>query len=346
MRHHLYSSAGDSLSAPVLQRMTYEIGAVALVMVTVSVLITRRLTVNLKLLLKIHSAASMKVEEGVYDTRIPIVTSDEFGMIAAQTNGMIDGLRDREYIRETFGRYLSKEVRDVILSTRVPWEAETRNVTILFCDLRGFTSFVESSSPQKVVEKLNQYFTEMVQAIEKRQGLGLQFIGDEIEVVFGAPLDLEDHPSVAVEAAIEMRQRLSDLNRRWEDQGINPFKHGIGIHSGEVVAASIGSPERLSYLMVGDTVNLASRIQGMTKDCDCDILISGETQRLLPDYFSVEYVCTVRVRGKREQTDLFKVSLGESSPNMSLSMSQRLTEVGLSAGCFDLVDRITRLYLV
>lgn len=228
--------------------------------------------------------------------------------IAARTNEMIESLRDdREHIREMFGRYMSKEVRDVILSTGAPHEAETRNVTILFCDLRGFTSFVERRSPQQVVEKLNQYYTEMVKEIEKCQGLVLQFIGDEIEAVFGAPLDLECHASRAVEAAMEMNKRLLDLNRRWEAQGDHPFRHGIGIHSGEVVAASVGSPKRLSYLMVGDTVNLASRIQNMTKDLGCDILISGETRRLLSERFSVEYVRTVQVRGRREQTNLFKV---------------------------------------
>jgi len=227
--------------------------------------------------------------------------------IAACTNEIIQGLRDRERIREVFGRYMSKEIRDVILATGAPHEAETRNVTMLFCDLRGFTSFVEGRSPQQVVEKLNQYYTEMVQEIEKCRGLVLQFIGDEIEAVFGAPLDLEDHPSKAVEAAIEMNKRLFDLNRRWEIQGDHPFQHGIGIHTGEVVAASIGSPKRLSYLMVGDTVNLASRIQNMTKDLDCDILISGETRRLLSQRFPVGYVRTVQVRGKTEQTDLFKV---------------------------------------
>jgi len=227
--------------------------------------------------------------------------------IAARTDKMIEGLRDRERIREMFGKYMSREIRDVLLATSASHEAETRDVTILFCDLRGFTSFVEMRSPQQVVEKLNQYYTEMVQAIEELGGLVLQFIGDEIEAVFGAPLDLEDHASRAVQAAMAMKQRLSDLNREWKAQGDDPFQHGIGIHTGDVVAASVGSPERLSYVMVGDAVNLASRIQNMTKDLGCDILISGETRRLLSEGITVEFVRTVQVRGKRDQTDLFKV---------------------------------------
>ena len=162
-------------------------------------------------------------------------------------------------------------------------------------------------SPQQAVEKFNQYYAEMVQEIEKRQGVVLQFIGDEIEAVFDAPLDLEDHPSSAVEAAMGMNKRLFELNRKWKAQGDHPFRHGIGIHSGEVVVTSVGSPERLSYLMGGETMNLASRIQDMTKDLGCDILISGETRKLLSERFSVEYVRTVQVKGKREQTELFKI---------------------------------------
>ena len=309
----VYHEASDmvgrcaNVSLPRLDRIILEISVVCIAVTLVSIWITRRFTTNLNLLLGLQLDALAKVETGAYDTAVPVVSRDEFGIIAARTNKMIEGLRDREYIREIFGRYMSKEVRDVILSAGAPHEAETRHVTILFCDLRGFTSFVETSPPRRVVEKLNQYYTEMVQAIEKRQGLVLQFIGDEIEAVFGAPVDLKDHASLALEAALALRKRLSDLNRKWEAQGGHAFQHGIGIHSGNVVAASVGSQERLSYLMVGDAVNLASRIQGMTKDVDCDILISGQTRRLISERFSVEYVGTVQARGKREQTDLFRV---------------------------------------
>jgi adenylate cyclase len=147
----------------------------------------------------------------------------------------------------------------------------------------------------------------MSQEIERYRGLVLQFIGDEIEAVFGAPLALEHHPAIAVEVARAMRKRLVELNRTWEAQGKEPFHHGIGIHTGEVVAASIGSPERLSYLMVGDTVNLASRIQGMTKELDCDILISDETRRFLSDRVPLRSAGTVRVRGKQQHTELFEL---------------------------------------
>ena len=292
---------------PQLQRMVIEISAVCLAVIVMSLWIIRRFTTNLNVLLSYQLEALAKVRTGTYDTSVPVLTRDEFGIIAARTNEMIGGLRDREFIRETFGKYMSKEVRDAILATGASREAAIRNVTILFCDLRSFTSFVEGRAPRQVVEKMNEYYTEMVQAIEKRHGLVLQFIGDEIEAVFGAPIDLKDHPSMAVEAAIEMRRRLLDLNRRWEARGDDPFQHGIGIHTGEVLAASIGSPERLSYLMVGDTVNLASRIQGMTKELHCDILISGETRRLIPERFPVEFVDRVRVKGKKQQTDLFKL---------------------------------------
>ena len=118
----------------------------------------------------------------------------------------------------------------------------------------------EANAPKTVVKIINTYFTEMAASIHEHSGLVLQFIGDEIEAVFGAPLSLENHAAKAVQAALEMRARLDAVNDRLKKQGHAALRHGIGIHTGQVVAANIGSPDRLSYALVGDTVNLASRI--------------------------------------------------------------------------------------
>ncbi len=147
----------------------------------------------------------------------------------------------------------------------------------------------------------------MVQAIENHQGLVLQFIGDEIEAVFGAPLHVANHPEMAVKAALEMRRRLVGLNEHWIRDGDVSWKHGVGIHTGEVLAGNIGSPHRLTYLMVGDAVNLASRIEGLTKKYECDILISNDTRSALPTEENIRYVGTEIVRGMEVKTDLYKV---------------------------------------
>jgi adenylate cyclase len=148
----------------------------------------------------------------------------------------------------------------------------------------------------------------MEQAIKQYEGIVLQFIGDEIEAVFGAPVDLPDHPEMAIRASLEMRKRLKDLNNKRESMGKNPVAHGIGIHTGKVLAGSVGSPDRLVYAMVGDTVNTASRIQTLNKAFATDILISQHTRDLIKgDNFNLASLGKVALRGKSEEIEIFKV---------------------------------------
>jgi adenylate cyclase len=285
----------------------YEGGFVVGVMMLFSLAIIGLFSRNLKMHFNLHMETLESVENGMYDRKVPIASTDEFGIMGHRINKMIAGLAERNFIRETFGRYVPKEISDLIISRSIPLEGELREVTILFCDLRGYTGYVESSHPREVVQKLNRYFTRMTDAIQQFRGLVLQYIGDEIEAAFGAPAYINDHPEMAVRAALEMRRQLEQLNEEWVTQGMTPFKHGIGIHTGEVLAGNIGSPQRLSYALVGDAVNLASRIQGMTKEFACDILVSEETRKRLPEDFDAAYMGKVKVKGKREEIPLFKI---------------------------------------
>ena len=166
------------------------------------------------------------------------------------------------FTREVFGRYVEPAVRDEILSGRLPLDGETKEATLLFCDLRGFTPLVESTPPREVVRTLNGYFKEMAEAVRSNGGLVMQYVGDEVYAVFGAPLPDPNQADSALRAGLEMHRRLALFNRRLEGQGRPPLAHGIGIHTGTVLAANIGGGDRLSYALVGDPVNLASRIQG------------------------------------------------------------------------------------
>jgi adenylate cyclase len=136
----------------------------------------------------------------------------------------------------------------------------------------------------------------------------LQYIGDEIEAVFGAPVYREDHPSLAVQAALEMEKRLRDFNKEVEGRGFPPLAHGIGIHTGEVVAANIGSPDRLSYALVGDTVNLASRVQDLNKEMGTEILITEATRAGLRETLSLKALPAVRVKGKAQEIQIYTFS--------------------------------------
>ena len=220
---------------------------------------------------------------------------------------VIEKERVKTKILDAFGKYVTREVRDQILGGHIPLDGEVKDVTVLFADLRDFTALAESNSPKEVVKIINGYFSEMADAISKNNGLVLQFIGDEIEAVFGAPLPLENHPTHAVRAAIAMRERLDLVNKNLQQQGYVPLRHGIGIHTGNVVAANIGSEDRLSYALVGDTVNVASRIQGLNKKFDTDILISATTVERLADNIEVTKLPATAVKGKRVLVEIFKL---------------------------------------
>jgi len=248
------------------------------------------------------------ISRGNYNNQVPVVTSDEFGMIAAKTNEMIKGLKERDFCQISFGRFVTPEVSDRILKGQVPVGGELINVTIMLCDLRGYTTFVERREPREVVSFLNEYFSEMEQAVKQYGGIVLQFIGDEIEAVFGAPIDLPDHPEKAVMAALEMRERLKDLNSKRVSMGKIPVEHGIGIHTGNVLAGSIGGPDRFVYSMVGDTVNTASRLESLNKTFGTDILISQKTKELLKGKnLKFSSLGKTALKGKSKEIEIFKV---------------------------------------
>ncbi|MEW6203446.1 MAG: adenylate/guanylate cyclase domain-containing protein, partial [bacterium] len=159
------------------------------------------------------------VEQGEFGKEIKMYSSDEFRDISLGYNRMTDGLLEKEFIKDTFGKYVPVEVRDKILKGHLELGGEERYATVLFCDIRDFTSFSERHEPHEAVKRLNEYFTEMVKAITKNGGVVDKFIGDAIMAVFGIPLEMEDHEQKAVEAAVEMRLSLARLNEMWKKIG-------------------------------------------------------------------------------------------------------------------------------
>ncbi|MBR9984393.1 MAG: DUF4118 domain-containing protein [Desulfosarcina sp.] len=234
-----------------------------------------------------------------------------FNLMALLTGWMVDRQRrqqrERDFLNDTFGKYVSRTVRDEILGGRVTLSGELKEVTVLFADLRDFTRLVETTPPREVVTIINTYFKAMSEAINAHHGLVIQFIGDEIEAVFGAPVALENHQQWAVDAALDMRTRLSQVNLQLARQGFAPLRHGIGVHTGKVVAANIGSDHRLSYALVGETVNIASRIQELNKDFDTDIIISQAVRQGLDRCVDMHPLTPVPVKGVHEPLQLFSI---------------------------------------
>lgn len=248
-----------------------------------------------------------RVKAGDFNQRITVVSNDEIGVLANAGNEMIRGLAEREHIRDTFGKYITPEIRDEILAGRIPLDGIRTEATLLFSDLRSFTRYVEENDPEEVIDSMRAYFTAMEKAIRAHNGLVLQYVGDEIEAVFGVPIADRFHADNALLAALEMRQRLKDLNGAREKAGKPPFAHGIGICTGTVLAGNTGSENRLSYALIGDTVNLASRIQELTKRFHCDILISQETIRNLGPPFQLEEMPSQSVKGYSKPIRVYRL---------------------------------------
>jgi class 3 adenylate cyclase len=238
-----------------------------------------------------------RIKKGDFSRRIKVVSNDEIGVLADAGNEMIRGLAERERIRDTFGKYVTPEIRDEILAGRIPLDGIRAEATLLFSDLRSFTHYVEENDPEEVIDSMRVYFTAMEEAIRKHNGLVLQYVGDEIEAVFGIPISDRFHPDNALFAALDMRKRLEALNHKRESTGRPAFRHGIGICTGNVLAGNTGSENHLSYALIGDTVNLASRIQELTKRFHCDILVSHETVKNLGHSFNLEEMSPQPVRG-------------------------------------------------
>ena len=211
--------------------------------------------------------------------------------------------------RELFGRYVAPQVRDHILAGRIPLAGEIRQVTVLFADLRNFTPLNESQPPQVVVGLVNRYFQAMSRVIREHRGLVMQYVGDEIFAVFGAPLDLPDHGEWAIKAGLAMIAAMEGLNRELSAEGLPALAQGIGIHGGPVLAGNVGGAGRLSYALVGDTVNLGSRLQGLNKEFGARIIASGAVRAGLEGRFAWRELPTVPIKGKSKPVAIYTLEI-------------------------------------
>jgi class 3 adenylate cyclase len=305
----VYYLIGQDFSRPEIYWGIFKEIAFALcVLLGISMVIVRRYGSNLTEIMDAQLAAMDEISRGNLQKQVPILSSDEFARVAEKTNLMMLGLKERDFCRSSFDKYVSPEVSRKILNDDIAPSGEILDVTILFADLRNFTGFAEKRSPMAVVEMINHYFTEMEGVISDHGGVVLQFIGDEIEAVFDDSGPDGNHPDQAVAAALAMRAALQRLNAQRRERGEMEIHHGIGIHSGPVLAGNVGSSRRKTYSMLGDTVNLASRLQVLNKKLATDILISGETRnRLILSDSLLQPMGQHMVKGKTEPVVVYAV---------------------------------------
>lgn len=244
---------------------------------------------------------------GDLSRRVTLRRGDEVGFLARAFNEMVSGLAERERVKDLFGRFVSRDVASAVIGGALPLGGERRTVTILFQDVRGFTTIAESTTPDALVRVVNRLFTAMVEAVEREGGVIRQFVGDGVMALFGAPVAHDDDAERAVRAALRMVASLPALNASLADEGIPPIRIGVGVHTGDVIAGLIGPDRRSEYGVVGDAVNLASRIEGLTRELETTILVSAATAARLGPGFLLGRRHVLPVRGKQEPVEVVEV---------------------------------------
>ena len=227
----------------------------------------------------------------------------------------VEGSEKRK-VKALFGRYVSRDVYDELLAhpERAELGGNRRDMTVLFSDIRGFTTVTEKGDPEALVAQLNEYFSRMVEIVFRHQGTVDKFVGDMVMALFGAPLDDPDHAEHAARAAVDMVRELGELNRRWVADGRVPLDIGIGVNSGEMIAGNIGSSSIMSYTVIGDNVNLGSRLESLNKNYSSRIIISEATRARLTGAYDLHPLGEVVVKGKTRPVAIFEIKVPSPLP--------------------------------
>lgn len=266
-----------------------------------------------------------KIGEGDYQHRVNVNQPDEMGLLAASFNHMSKGLAERDQVRDLLGKVVSPAVAAELLRKDVTLGGEERQVTVLFSDVRNFTTMCEALAPQEVLGILNRYFTRMSAIVEAHGGVVDKYVGDAIMALFGAPLANPDDADRAMETALEMCEALDELNSQQQIRGYPAINIGIGVNTGVVIAGNMGSQARLNYTVIGDGVNLASRLEGLTKTPEyaTRIIISRTTLAKAKGRYQTRPLGEVAVKGKQKPTEIYAL-LGRVA-NSDLSEKVGLT---------------------
>ena len=291
-------------------------GVAALVLIAVGALVGRRVRRPIEQVV----TATAAVAAGQLSTRVGLMRGDELGMLGAHFDRMAAGLEERERLRATFGRYVSEDVARAVLANPAAagLGGDLREVTVLFSDLRGYSTIVEHLAPAQVIAIVNRYLDEMTGLVDRHHGCVLELLGDGVLAVFGAPVAHADHAAQALACARAMQARLAELNRAWEAsgeaaawqaRGLPTLAVRIGVHTGRVVAGNIGGATRMKYAVLGDAVNVAARLEQLNKELGTTLLFSAATHAQLPAALAARAVALGehRLKGRDQPEALFTI---------------------------------------
>lgn len=282
---------------------------------------------------------TIEVQQGALDTEVPITSRDEVGELTAGFNAMVRELKAKARIRETFGRYLDPRIVENLIDKpeRLGGAGERREMTVFFCDMKGFTGLSEGMTPAGMVRVLNRYLSLMSEPIRRNQGIIDKYIGDGIMAFWGPPFTApEDQARLACIAGLEQLAALPGFRAELPEitglkRGIPSIDMRIGIATGEVVVGNIGSDTSMSYTVMGDTVNLASRLEGASKAYGTRFLVSARTAEMAAAAITFREIDLLLVEGKREPERVFEAlgRKGEIAAPVQ-AMAERFAE-GLAA---------------
>jgi adenylate cyclase len=244
-------------------------------------------------------ATTAAIAAGRLDARANVHRRDELGLIAQRIDEMAAQLEERERLRAIFGRYVSEDVARQVLASNddATLRGDERVVTVLFTDIRRYSTIAEGLAPDEVLDLLNAYLAAMTDVVDAHDGCVIEILGDGILAVFGTPKEIPDHAAKAVRCAMAMRARLAELNEQWIESGLAQLWRGrgidrlgarYGVHTGTVVAGNIGAGARTKYAVIGHAVNLAVELEALNEDLGTSLLCSESTLRLLPNELASE----------------------------------------------------------
>ena len=299
---------GEKILAPIVRfRKYYAIAGV--VCIAFIVVLIRFVGGRMVASIRDISYAAEQVAGGNYGKPLPIKSADELGQLAESFNTMVDGLKERDFISNTFGRYVDEEIAKKLLSRpeAARLGGEKREVAILMSDIRGFTLVSESLSPEKVITLLNHYFSHMIAVIQKHQGIIVDFFGDSV-LAFFDPLDGLITSTVyrATQCALEMQNEIKAFNAEMEEESLPQLEMGIGLNAGEVIVGNIGSEIRAKYGIVGSAVNITQRIQSKAKGGE--VVISESVYNHLSEPVAIKRHLSTTLKGIQGETKLFVIN--------------------------------------
>jgi adenylate cyclase len=285
-----------------LQAVLLFLAAIAIAITLIgSIRIARRITRPVGEL----AEAAAEVAAGNYHVNVRATTDDELGALATSFGSMVQKLTERDSIRDALGKIASSEVVEKLLQGEIELGGEERDVTVMFTDVRNFTALAEELTPQQSLQLLNEFLTAISEVVEEHGGVVDKYLGDGVMAIFGAPVTRPDDPQRALECALGIRARVESLGPALASRGLPHPEIGLGMNTGRVIAGNMGSPSRLNYTVLGDGVNLASRLEGLTKRYHVPIVVGSRTRDAVTGIVWRE-LDKVRVKGKTVPERIFE----------------------------------------